>query len=138
MNYMKKLKMRLWFGISYVILGLALIVAFNLNQNSNDFFSYWGLALVVVGLARIRNYLRITKNAETIRKCAIQETDERNVSIVGKARGIAFYVYILAVAVAVIVLQLIGKTELAATLSWTICFLLVVYWIAYFILRKIH
>ncbi len=136
MDYKKKLKMRLFFGIGYIVLGLALILTFCLIATENDYLSSFGFALIVVGAVRVRNYFLINKNEETLKKHEIAETDERNIAIANKAKSIAFIIYIIAMGISIIVLQILHKSEMASVLSGTMCFLLVVYWISYFIIRK--
>lgn len=136
MNFLKKLKIRLYLAIGYVVLGIGMILAFNIIGAENEFLSFWGLALVVIGITRMRNYFLITKNEETIKKQEIAESDERNITISEKAKSISFIVYIIATGLAVIVLQLMNNTALAATLSYTVCFLILIYWISYLIIRR--
>lgn len=136
MDFKKKLKIRLFVAISYVILGIAMIVIFNIIKTENNFLSSFGFALTVIGIARIRNYFLITKNEETITKRQIAENDERNISIANKAKSVAFLAYILVVCTSIIVLYLFNKTQLAFILSATVCFLLLVYWISYWIISK--
>lgn len=136
MDFKKKLKIRLFVAISYVILGIAMIVIFNIIKTENNFLSSFGFALTVIGIARIRNYFLITKNEETITKRQIAENDERNISIANKAKSVAFLAYILVVCTSIIVLYLFNKTQLAFILSGTVCFLLLVYWISYWIISK--
>jgi hypothetical protein len=59
MNFKKKLKIRLFVAISYLILGIAIIVVFNVIKTENSFFSSFGFALAIIGIARIRNYFLI-------------------------------------------------------------------------------
>lgn len=136
MNFKKKLKIRLYCGIGFTLLGIAIIVISNLIRPANDVLSMFGLCMSVVGIARIRHYFLITKNEETIQKREIAESDERNVYVATKARSIAFYIYIVAVSLAVIVLHILGKQEIAVFLSYTVCLLITIYWITYFIVRK--
>ncbi len=136
MDYKKKLKMRLFFGIGYIVLGLALILTFCLIATESDYLSSFGFALIVVGAVRVRNYFLINKNEETLKKQEIAETDERNIAIANKAKSIAFIIYIIAMGISIIVLQILHKSELASVLSGTMCFLLLFYWISYFIIRK--
>ncbi len=136
MDFKKKLKIRLFVAISYVILGIAMIVVFNIIKTDNGFFSSFGFALTVIGIARIRNYFLITKDEETITKKQIAENDERNISIANKAKSVAFIAYILVVCTSITVLYALNKTQLAFILSGTVCFLLLVYWISYWIISK--
>ena len=136
MDFKKKLKIRLFVAISYLILGIAMIVVFNVIKTDNSFFSSFGFALTVIGIARIRNYFLITKDEETITKVQIAENDERNISIANKAKSVAFLAYILVVCTSITILYALNKTQLAFILSGTVCFLLLVYWISYWIISK--
>ena len=137
MDFRKKLKIRLYLALSYIVLGVALIVIFNIANIKNEFLSYCGFALLVIGIARTRNYFLITKNEESITKKQIAETDERNISIANRAKSVAFYVYVLLSCVAVIALELFEKTELATFVSATVCVLIIIYWVSYLIINKI-
>ena len=137
MEFKKKLKIRLYTAIAYMVLGAAMIVVFNLVvKNANPFLSSFGFALLVIGCANLRRYRLITKSEETIRSREIAETDERNIFIAHKARSAAFILYTVLTCTAVIVLELLNQTELAMILSGTICVLLVIYWVSYWIIRK--
>ena len=136
MNFKKKLKIRLYVAIAYIVLGLALMVGFNLLAPQNEFFSYFGFALVIMGIARIRNYFLITKNNKTLQKQEIAESDERNIYIAQRAKSIAFLVYIIAAGLVVITLHILNKTVLATTISYTVCALIFIYWVSYFIISK--
>ena len=62
--------------------------------------------------------------------------DERNNFIRNKAWAWAGYLFVLFLAIVVIVLKVLGQDLLAITLSYTMCFFLVLFWICYFILKK--
>ncbi len=136
MDFRKKLKIRLYFALSYIILGIAVVVTFNIFPTKNESLSTLGLAFIVIGVVRTRNYFLITKNEETITKREIAETDERNISISNKAKSVAFYVYLILACIAVILLELFEKSELATFVLATVCVLIVIYWISYWIINK--
>lgn len=136
MDFKKKLKIRLFFAVGYIILGLGMIVIFNVINTDNNFLSSFGFALMVIGIAKVRNYFLITKNSETLKKQQIAETDERNISIANKAKSMSFIIYIILVCIAVVVLNILNQTELATILSATVCFLILIYWISYWIISK--
>lgn len=136
MDFQKKLKTRLYVGIGYIVLGLVLIVTFLFFGTENNFWSSFGFALAVIGIVRVRNYFLITKDQETIRKQQIAENDERNISIVNQARSAAFILYVVLASVAVIVLQIFKQTQIVRILSATVCVLIVIYWISYWIFSK--
>ena len=136
MNYKEKLKIRLYLGIGYIILGIAMIIVFNLVNTGIDFLSSWGLAMIVLGIVKIKHYMLITKNDETLKKQQIAETDERNIAIANKAKSISFITYIIIACIAIIILQILKESQLAIIIFITVCILLASYWISYWIIRK--
>lgn len=136
MDFKKKLKRRLYLGILYVMIGVAMIIVALAVNGTSDYLSPFGTAFLVIGIARIRNYFIITKSDETIKKQQIAETDERNITISNKAKGFSFNLYVMLAYIAVIILQIMKITELATTIGMTVCTLLIIYWISYFILQK--
>lgn len=136
MKFENKLKLRLYLAIGYIVLGVILIILFNLKGAENSYLSSMGLALIVVGIVRIRNHIIITKNEESIRKQKIAETDERNIAIANKAKSLSFMIYIFMACIAVIVLEILNKTQWVSVISGMVCLLLVIYWVTYLIVRK--
>ena len=136
MDYKKKLKSRLNIAIIYISLGIMMIVGTFITKIDNDFISSFGFVMVVMGLVRIRNYRLITKDEDTIRKQQIIETDERTVSIIHKAKSAAFSIYILILGIAVIALSFFSLHEAAKWIAYSVCLLIVIYWICYWIYQK--
>ena len=136
MDYKEKLKQRLYIAIIYIALGVMMIAGTFAIKTDNDFISTFGFAIIIMGIVRIRNYRIITKDEDTIRKQQIIETDERNISIVHKAKSVAFAVYTFILGAAVIVLSFIGMHEVAKWVAYSVCLLVVIYWICYFIYQK--
>ena len=87
MEFKKKLKIRLWVAISYIVLGIAMATVAIVSKTENQFISSFGLALTVMGIARVRNYFLITffvfsiGNGAEIRKCFSTETTFPTVSL---------------------------------------------------------
>lgn len=136
MNFKKKLQTRLYVAIICIALGVVMIVIPFLMPLPDDFLSSFGVAMVVVGLARVRNYRRITKTEETVRKQEITETDERNLEIINRARSAAFSIYLLLLAAGVIVLSFFGLHEVSKWISFAVFLLVLIYWICYLVYRK--
>ena len=136
MDFKKKLKSRLHLGIAYVAIGLLMIVGTFIIKTDNDFISSFGFVMVIMGLVRIRNYRIITKDEDTVRKQQIIETDERNISIIHKAKSTAFSVYILILAATVIVLSFLRMHEEAKWIAYLVCSLVAIYWVCYWAYQK--
>ena len=136
MDFKKKLKTRLYIAIIYIALGVMMIVGVFASESDNDFISALGFAVAMVGLARIIQYLIITKNEDSIRKQKVNETDERNVSIIHKAKSTTFTIYITLMCTAVIILSLFNMHDIAKYIAYPVCLLVVIYWLCYFIYQK--
>lgn len=136
MDFKKKLKTRLYTAISYIVIGIVMIIVSNILKTDNDFLNSFGLAVAACGVARVLRYLSIMESDESIRKQEIAETDERNITISNKARSTAFAVYIYAACISVIVLEFMNKSELSSIIALSVCALVFIYWISYFIMQK--
>ena len=102
----------------------------------DSFWSGMGTALMVVGALRLIRAYRFTKDASYREKVEIETGDERNRYLRGKAWAWAGYLFILIAAVAVIALKVAGQELLSMAASGAMCLMLVLYWGAYFLLRK--
>ena len=136
MDFKKKLKTRLYVAIAYIVLGVTMIAIAAITKSENYFFSSLGLVLAVVGIARVKQYLFITRNEESVRKREIVETDERNVSIAHRARSAAFTTYIMLCGMGGIILHSFDKSEIANEIWYSVLVLVFIYWIYYFIYQK--
>ena len=136
MDYKKKLKTRLYIAITYIVLGIGMIVYSFIDKTPNDFVSTFGILITVMGLVRIRNYVLLAKNEERSKKQQIKETDERNLLISLKAKSTAFSIYFLLLGIAVIALSFAGLHEAAKWLSYGVLMLVVIHYICYFVYQK--
>lgn len=136
MDFKKKLKSRLYFAIGCIALGIVMVAVTFIIKTDNSYTSAFGLAMIVMGLVRVRNYRMITKDEETIKKQQIIETDERNLSILNKARSTAFVIYLSLMCIFVIVLSLLNMHEVAKWIEYSVCLLLVIHWICYLVYQK--
>ena len=136
MDFEKKLKSRLNIGIGYIVTGIILIILSITKVIENEYLESFGIVLAVMGILRIIQYKRITKNNETIRNREIAETDERNIAIIHKSKSMAFGLYMLIACVLVIVFEIMGRAEYSNIMALNIFGLVFLYWISYFIYNK--
>lgn len=134
MDFKKRMKIRLWTNIIYIVLGVAMIVVGLITKTDNEFVSSFGLTLTVVGLALIKK--NIITSEEKLKRREIAENDERNIAIVHKARSWAFSFYVILGCLAVIVLSLLSLQDIASWIGVGVFSLIAIYWICYFIVRK--
>ena len=136
MEFVKKLKIRLGIAVTYAVLGAVMIIVALLTKTDNNFVSAYGVALFVIGVARIKQYFIISKNEQSIKRREIAETDERNVDIVHKARSAAFIVYVIAMCLVTLVLSFLNMHDIAKWFAMSAMLLVVIYWVCYYIISK--
>lgn len=136
MEFKNKMKQRLTVAVSYIVFGLALIVTDAVNGFENDFFFSFGITLTVMGILRLFRYRKITRNAQTMRKQEVAESDERTRMMAEKARSWAFTLSITGAGIYVIVMNLLGHQEEAQPYAWYVCGMVALYWISFFLIRK--
>ena len=136
MNFKSKLKTRLYIGIICIVLGAIMIIGVTATKSENEYISAFGFAVAMVGVARIIQYLKITKNEDSIKKQKINETDERNISIIQKAKSATFSIYILISSTVVIITALMDMPDVAKWIGYSQFVLVIIYWICYFIYQK--
>ena len=136
MEFQKKLRKRLYIAIAYLALGLVLNIAATVTGTDNYFFSVFGSAMIVMGLARILRHVRLVKSDSAVKRQEIAETDERNLMIAERARAWAFSFTVFGAGVAVIVLSLLGYHNVALPFAWLVCGMTLIYWICWHIIQR--
>ena len=136
MEFKKKMQQRRIIGISYILLGLVLIIADMLKGFENNYFTSFGIALIFMGILRLLQYRKITQDDKSMRKREVAESDERTRMIAERARSWAFSISITGAGIVVIVLSLLGHHEEALPFAWYVCGMVVLYWISFVIIRK--
>ena len=124
-----------WLSIIYILIG---IVLFGLGcfEVVDEFWSGMGSALFVIGAIRMIRQYRFNKNEAYREKIEIEEKDERNHFIRNKAWAWAGYLFVMTMAVATIVLKLLGQETLMMAASGSVCFMLTLFWVSYLILKR--
>ena len=121
--------------IAYILLG-GVLVGLGFAEIVDSFWSGMGSAFLIVGALRLLRLYRFRKNESYREKMEVAEKDERNHFIRSKAWAWAGYLFIMICGAAVIVLKLMGLEEWSLAASYSVCLLLLLYWISYLILRK--
>ena len=135
MEFKKKMQQRRIIALSYMALGFVLVMTDLLKVENGYFFSF-GLAMILMGILRLFQYRKITRNDQSMRKQELAESDERTRMIAERARSWAFSLSITGSGIVVIVLSLLGRHEEALPFAWYVCGMVVLYWISFVIIRK--
>ena len=126
---------RMILSIFWVVLGAALLGA-NLTGLLGDYWGGLGGGLLGVGVFQVIRNVRYLNNPEYREKVNTANNDERNRFLANKAWAWAGYLYVLVAAVATIVFQLLGKTELSTAAGFSVCIIMVFHWLSYLYLQK--
>lgn len=131
MKYNKKIYLSMfWFVLGVVLVGCSF--AGFIDQFWNGF----GSGLVGVGVIQIIRQMRYRKDGEYREKVDIEVNDERNRFIANKAWAWAGYLFVMTMAVGTIISKILGYDEVTKLTSFSVCFILVLYWGSYMCLRR--
>lgn len=126
---------RLALSIFWVVLGIVLIVLSAVEVLDSSFYSGMSGGLIAVGIVQIINNIKYKTNPEYREKVDISVNDERNRYIRSQAWAWTGYILILSFCIGSIVAAIAGQTLLRSFFSYSVCFILVVYWAAYLIVK---
>ena len=123
------------YPIALLAAGL-LLIGLGCAEVVDEFWSGMGSALLVMGIIRLLRFYRLKKNDSYREKMETAVTDERNQFIRAKAWSWAGYLFIMVSAVATIIFRVLGQDLLSQVASYSVCLMLVLYWVSYFVLKK--
>ena len=135
MKQNRNIRARAILSALYFVTGASIFI-YGAFATIDSFWSGMGTALMVVGALQTIRLVRYNTNPRYKEATDTAVNDERNRFIGMKAWSWAGYLYIMIAAVATIVFQIIGQDTLMFAASGSVCIILVLYWISYFILRK--
>ena len=131
MNY----KRRALFFSFWIIVGLVLTVL-GIMGVIDSYWSGMGGGLVGVGIVNVVRFYRYKTDADYREKADIQNADERNQFIAGKAWTWAANLFVILNGVAVVVLRLMGYDEMSLWAAFSVCGICVLYWLCWLWLRR--
>ncbi|MBQ6529454.1 MAG: hypothetical protein IJI39_00805 [Clostridia bacterium] len=136
MNYKNSLKRRLFMGIAFLVIGIAcgVLYLFKLAENA----ALLGLAIGFsgYGIGRVIDYIKKTRNEDSINKSYIEEHDERNRMLSGQAKCTAFDLSAFAGAIISIIFVAIGWDERGLVLGCMVCAMVFIYFICYMVYTR--
>ena len=127
---------RLILSIFWVVLGLVLFVLSEAGIVDSSYFSGMGVALAVVGTLQVIRNLRYRKDKEYKEKIDIEVSDERNRFLRLQSWAWTGYIVVLVEAAGTITAAVLGQEIIRQVLSFSVCLIVCVYWISWFILSR--
>lgn len=133
MYYNKK---KLTLSIVWIVLGAALLALSIADVLDSSFYSGFGGGFLAVGVLQLIRNVKYGRNAEYREKVDVEQNDERNRFISMKTWSWTGLILILTFGIGVIVSLIIGQHMLQLFFAYSICFILLVYWITYLIVSR--
>ena len=122
-------------SIVEILLGIGLIIAGQM-QTIDAFWVGMGTALIFVGGIYLIRQICYKTNAAYKEAYDTSAKDERNRFLAMKAWSWAGYLFVVIAAIATIALKIAGFYDLMMVTSSSVGLIVLLYWIAYWILRK--
>lgn len=122
-------------SILYLLIG-AILLGLSFAGIVDEFWNGMGSALLVMGVIQLIRRYRLEKNEAYREKIEIETNDERNHFIRNKAWAWAGYLFVMIMAVACIVLRIVGQDVLSMAASGAVCLVLVLFWGSYYVLKR--
>ena len=132
---MKRNNINLILCVLYILIGIVLNVLCHFHV-VDEFWSGMGVSLGVIGVLRLIGQIRYRTNSEYKEQTDTKNSDERNRFLRNKAWAWAGYLFVLICGVSVIVLKIMGRDDLMLMASYSVCLLIVLYWLSYLVLSK--
>ena len=130
------MKVKTYFvSIIYIIIGVILL-GLGFAGKVDEFWNGMGSALLVIGVIQIIRRYRLDKNEAYREKMEIENNDERNKFIRNKAWAWAGYLFVMIMAVASIVLKVLEQDLLSTAAGGAVCLMILLFWGAYFFLKR--
>ena len=129
-------KRKLIISILWVAIGITLLVMEMTDMINDSIYAGMGGGFLVIGIMQIIRNFKYNSNKEYREKIDIESSDERNRYLRMKAWSWAAYIFVAVAAIVSIVLFVMKKNQTGQIISYSMCALLLLYWISYMILRR--
>ena len=127
---------RLALSIFWAVVGLVLTVLSVTEVLDSSIYSGMGGGLMAVGVLQSIRNVKYRKDADYREKIDVEANDERNRFLRMKSWSWAGYIAILVEAAGVIVAIILGEETVRLILSFSVCLILVAYWVSYLVLSR--
>ena len=122
-------------SIVEILIGVALIVA-SIFGAVDEYWTGMGTSLLLVGVLFFIRTIKYNTNDEYREKLDIEVSDERNRYLKLKSWAWVGYLFIISAAVASIGFKIAGREDLMMMASWSVCYIIILYWISNVFLRR--
>lgn len=124
-----------WLSVFWVVLGAALSLGC-LAGLADAYWGSFGAALIAVGGLQLARQIRYHMDADYREKVDVENGDERNRYLSGKALAWAGYWFVLLGALGSVGFFAAGWKELSVFCGGSVCLMMLLYWFSYLYLRR--
>ena len=127
---------RLVLSIFWIVLGITLMILSIAEVLDDSVYSGMGGALTAVGALQLMRNLKYRRDPEYREKIDTELNDERNRFLQMKSWSWAGYIAVMVQAVASVAAYFMGQRTVQLVLWYSICLLVLAYWISWMILSR--
>ncbi len=127
---------KLALSIFWIVLGAALIALSAAEVLDSSVYSGMGGALMAVGALRLSRILKYRRDPAYREKVDTEAKDERNSFLRMKSWAWTGYILVIGEALGAVIAMILGRRELQLMLSYSVCLMLMVYWVTYLVLSR--
>ena len=127
---------KLALSIFWIVLGAVLLGLSVANVLDSTIYAGMGGALLAVGILQVIRNLRYRTNPSYQEKIDTEVNDERNIFLGMKSWSWTGRVIVLVECIGIIVAMVLGQQTIQLVLSYSVCAILVIYWVTFMILAK--
>ena len=127
---------RMALSIFWIVLGVTLMVLSVAEVLDNSVYAGMGGALTAIGALQVLRNLRYRRDSEYREKIDTEIRDERNRFLRLQSWSWTGYITVLAEAVGSVIAAVTGQHTIQMVLSFSVCLMMLSYWISYLILSR--
>lgn len=135
MKHILQYKRRMILSVFWMAVG-AVLMALSVLDIIDSYWGGMGGGLMGVGIVQIVRFIRYHKDAEYREAVDVENNDERNRFLAGKAWSWAGYWFLMINGAAVVVLKLMGYDDQSLWAAYSACLIMVLYWLCWLWLRR--
>ena len=127
---------RLVLSIFWIVLGITLVILSIAEVLDDSVYSSMGGALTAVGALQLMRNLKYRRDPEYREKIDTELGDERNRFLQMKSWSWAGYIAVMVQAAASVAAYFMGQRTVQLVLWYSICLLVLAYWVSWMILSR--
>ena len=127
---------KLALSIFWTVLGAVLLGLSVANVLDSTIYAGMGGALLAVGILQVIRNLRYRTDAAYQEKIDTEVNDERNIFLGMKSWSWTGRAIVLVECIGILVAMALGQQTVQLVLSYSVCAILVIYWVTFMILAK--